>query len=38
LQLAVIKNNKIVKTSHYGLANIEDSIAVDSETVLALIL
>jgi CubicO group peptidase (beta-lactamase class C family) len=33
LQLAVIKNNKIVKTSHYGLANIEDSIAVDSETV-----
>jgi CubicO group peptidase (beta-lactamase class C family) len=36
LQLAVIKNNKIVKTSHYGLANIEDSIAVDSETVFSI--
>jgi CubicO group peptidase (beta-lactamase class C family) len=25
-----------VKTSHYGLANIEDSIAVDSETVFSI--
>jgi CubicO group peptidase (beta-lactamase class C family) len=29
LQLAVIKDNVIVKTSHYGLASVEDSIAVD---------
>ncbi|MGO4821781.1 MULTISPECIES: serine hydrolase domain-containing protein [unclassified Flavobacterium] len=36
LQLAVIKDNKIVKTSQYGLANIEDSIAVDSETVFSI--
>jgi hypothetical protein len=37
LQLNV-KDNVIVKTSHYGLASVEDSIAVDSQTVLALIL
>nr|WP_314896103.1 serine hydrolase domain-containing protein [uncultured Flavobacterium sp.] len=36
LQLAVIKDNMIVKTSHYGLANIEDSIAVDSQTVFSI--
>jgi len=36
LQLAVVKNNSIVKTSHYGLANIEDSIAVDNETVFSI--
>jgi CubicO group peptidase (beta-lactamase class C family) len=36
LQLAVIKNNVIVKTGHYGLANIEDSIAVDSRTVFSI--
>ena len=36
LQLAVIKNNKIVKTSNYGLANIEDSIAVDNQTVFSI--
>ena len=36
LQLAVIKNNKIVKTGHYGLANIEDSIAVDDKTIFSI--
>lgn len=36
LQLAVVKNNKIVKVGHYGLATIEDSIAVDDETVFSI--
>ena len=36
LQLAVVKNNAIVKTGHYGLANIEDSTAVDDETVFSI--
>jgi len=36
LQLAVIKDNMIIKTGHYGLANIEDSIAVDSQTVFSI--
>jgi len=36
LKLAVVKNNNIVKTGNYGLANIQDSIAVDSETVFSI--
>jgi CubicO group peptidase (beta-lactamase class C family) len=36
LQLAIIKNNKIVKSSNYGLSNIEDSIAVDNTTVFSI--
>jgi CubicO group peptidase (beta-lactamase class C family) len=36
LQLAVIKNNKIVKISNFGLANIEDSISVDNKTVFSI--
>ncbi|MFC4817413.1 serine hydrolase domain-containing protein [Flavobacterium sp. GCM10023249] len=36
LQLAVIKDNKIIKTGHYGLANIEDSIPVDKQTVFSI--
>jgi CubicO group peptidase (beta-lactamase class C family) len=36
LQLAVIKDNIIFKTSNYGLASIEDSIAVDSQTVFSI--
>ncbi|MCV9928371.1 beta-lactamase family protein [Flavobacterium sp. LS1R49] len=36
LQLAVVKNNKIIKTSYYGLASIQDSIAVDSKTVFSI--
>lgn len=36
LQLAIVKNNEIVKTKSYGLANIEDAIAVDDETVFSI--
>jgi CubicO group peptidase (beta-lactamase class C family) len=36
LQLAVSKNNKIVKSSNYGLSNIQDSIAVDNKTVFSI--
>ncbi|MGL3001513.1 serine hydrolase domain-containing protein [Flavobacterium sp. RSSB_23] len=36
LQLAVIKDNAIVKTGHYGLASVEDSIAVDSQTIFSI--
>ncbi|WP_136666742.1 serine hydrolase [Flavobacterium sp. H122] len=36
LQLAVVKNNTIVKTSNYGLANLQDSIAVDNKTVFSI--
>lgn len=36
LQLAVVKDNKIVKTLNYGLANIQDSVLVDSETVFSI--
>jgi len=36
LQLAVVKNGKIVKTASYGLANIQDSIAVDDNTVFSI--
>ena len=35
LQLAIVKNNELVKVKSYGLANIEDSIAVDNETVFS---
>lgn len=36
LQLAIVKDKKIVKMSTYGLANIEDSIAVDDETIFSI--
>jgi len=36
LQLAIVKNNEIVKRKSYGLANIEDAIAVDDETVFSI--
>ncbi len=36
LQLAVIKDNKIIKTGHYGFSNIEDSIPVDKQTVFSI--
>lgn len=36
LQLAVVKNSKIVKTLNYGLSNIQDSVLVDSETVFSI--
>ncbi|WP_237274446.1 serine hydrolase domain-containing protein [Tenacibaculum ovolyticum] len=36
LQLAIIKKNRIVKLNSYGVANIEDSIAVDNETIFSI--
>ena len=33
LQLAIVKNGKIIKTANYGLANVQDSIAVSDNTV-----
>jgi CubicO group peptidase (beta-lactamase class C family) len=36
LQLAIVKNNELVKTKSYGLANIEGAIAVDDETVFSI--
>jgi len=36
LQLAIVKNNKIIKSGNYGIANIEDSIRVDSKTTFAI--
>ncbi len=36
LQLAIVKDKKIVKINSYGLANIEDSISVDDETVFSI--
>lgn len=36
LQLAIVSNNKIVKTMNYGLSNIQDSVLVDSETVFSI--
>jgi len=36
LQLAIVKNNEIVKMKSYGFANIEDSIAVDNETLFSI--
>ena len=36
LQLAVVKNGKIVKTASYGLANIQDAVAVDDDTVFSI--
>ncbi|MGB1201605.1 MAG: serine hydrolase [Cognaticolwellia aestuarii] len=36
LQLAIIRNNKIIKTSSYGYANIEDEIKVDNSTVFSI--
>jgi CubicO group peptidase (beta-lactamase class C family) len=36
LQLAVVQNNKIIKTNSYGLANIEDAVPVDNETLFSI--
>jgi len=36
LQIAIVKNKTIIKTGSYGLANIEDSIKVDSKTTFAI--
>jgi CubicO group peptidase (beta-lactamase class C family) len=36
LQLAVVQHNKIVRIGSYGLANIEDSVAVDNRTLFSI--
>lgn len=36
LQLAIVKNGKIIKTANYGLANVQDSIPVSDRTVFAI--
>ena len=36
LQLAIVKDNKIIKAAHYGHANIEDDITVDSNTLFSI--
>jgi len=36
LQLAIVKDQKIVKTAHYGLSNLQDSVAVDKDTVFTI--
>lgn len=36
LQLAIIKNGKVIKTGNYGLANVQDSIPVSNQTVFTI--
>ncbi|MCW3080960.1 serine hydrolase domain-containing protein [Segetibacter sp.] len=36
LQLAIVKEGKIVKTAHYGLASVQDSIAVTDNTLFTI--
>ncbi|QWV04471.1 serine hydrolase [Pseudoalteromonas shioyasakiensis] len=36
LQLAVVRDNKVTKVASYGVANIEDNIAVDGNTLFAI--
>ncbi|GAC18268.1 hypothetical protein GARC_1288 [Paraglaciecola arctica BSs20135] len=36
LQLAIVKNNKIVKNTNYGLANLQDAIPVSNKTVFTI--
>ncbi len=36
LQVAIVRNGQIVKTGNYGLANIQDSIPVDSHTLFTI--
>jgi CubicO group peptidase (beta-lactamase class C family) len=36
LQLAIVKNGKIIKTANYGLANVQDSIPVNNNTVFTI--
>lgn len=36
LQLAVIRDNKITKVASYGLANIEDAVAVENDTLFSI--
>ena len=36
LQLAIVRDGKIIKTGNYGLANVQDSIAVSNKTVFTI--
>lgn len=36
LQLAIVRNGKVIKTANYGLANVQDSIAVHNKTVFTI--
>jgi CubicO group peptidase (beta-lactamase class C family) len=36
LQLAIVKNGKIIKTGNYGLANVQDSVPVSNQTVFTI--
>ena len=36
LQLAVVRDNKIIKLASYGLANIEDAVVVDNDTLFSI--
>src|SRR5687768_7814862 len=36
LQLAIVRNGKIIKTGNYGLANVQDSISVNNNTVFTI--
>ena len=36
LELAIVRNGKIVKTGYYGLANIQDSVVVSDKTVFTI--
>jgi len=36
LQLAIVRNGKIIKTGNYGFANLQDSIAVNDKTVFTI--
>jgi CubicO group peptidase (beta-lactamase class C family) len=36
LQLAIVRNGKIIKTGNYGLANVQDSIPVSNHTVFTI--
>ncbi|MGZ5189956.1 MAG: serine hydrolase domain-containing protein [Flavisolibacter sp.] len=36
LQLAIVKNGKIVKTANYGIANVQDSIPVSDKTLFTI--
>ena len=36
LQIAVVNHNKLVKTANYGIANMQDSVAVDDNTLFTI--
>ena len=36
LQLAVVRDDKIIKLASYGLANIEDAVVVDNDTIFSI--